>query len=68
MNDPVKKVKCRLAGTDGNAFALMGKFQSAARKAGWTAEEISKVLDDAMSGDYDNLLRVLSSHCENGGF
>jgi hypothetical protein len=58
------KVKCQLVGLDGNAFAVMGRFQQAARKAGWPKEEIKKVLDDAMSSDYDHLLDVISSHCE----
>jgi len=62
----VKKLKtCRLVGTDGNAFALMGTFQRAARKEGWTQEEIKVVLDKAMSGDYDNLVCTLADHCEN---
>lgn len=61
-----KKVKkCNLVGTNGNAFALMGKFQSCARKEGWTKEEIKKVLDAAMSGDYNNLVATLTQHCEN---
>lgn len=56
-------VKCELVGQDGNAFALMGHWQSCARKAGRTKEEIKAVLDDAMSGDYNHLLCVLDEHC-----
>lgn len=63
----MKKVVCRLVGEDGNAFAILGRFQKAARDAGWSPEEIKKVMDEAMSDDYDNLLRVISSHCEEGG-
>jgi hypothetical protein len=62
------KVKCRLVGTDGNAFALMGRFRRAADAAGWTRDDLNRVLDEAMSGDYTKLLRVLGDHCENGGF
>lgn len=54
-----KKVKLELVGLDGNAFVLMGAFQSAARRQGWTKEEIKTVLDDCQSGDYNHLLRVL---------
>jgi hypothetical protein len=62
-----KKVKLRLIGLDGNAFSLMGAFRSQAKKEKWTKEEIEAVLDDAMSGDYNHLLRVLADHCEDGG-
>lgn len=63
-----KKVKLRLVGIDGNAFALMGAFQQQARKEKWTKEEIDTVLNEAMSGDYDHLLTTLADHCEDGGF
>lgn len=62
-----KKVKLRLVGIDGNAFSLMGAFSRQARKEGWTKEEIDTVLKDAMSGDYDHLLCVLSDRCKDGG-
>lgn len=48
----------------GNAFAMMGAFRVAAEKAGWTDNEIKAVLDDAMSSDYDHLLDVILSNCE----
>ena len=54
----------RLVGEDGNAFAIMGRFRSAARHAGWTAEEISDVLEEAMAGDYDHLLATMMEHVE----
>jgi hypothetical protein len=60
----MKKLQGSLVGTDGNAFALMGKFRAGARKAGWSPEEIQRVLADAMAGDYDQLLFVLSSQYE----
>jgi len=59
-----KKVNLELVGLDGNAFFLMGAFQRQARKEGWTKEEIDIVLNKCKSGDYDNLLRVLTSYCE----
>jgi len=55
-------VKLKLVGLDGNAFVLMGAFQSAARKQGRTAAEIKAVLDDCMSGDYNHLLQTLVKH------
>jgi hypothetical protein len=59
-----KKVRLTLVGLDGNAFALMGAFQRAARKQGWTQAEINAVLAEAKSGDYDHLLATLITHTE----
>lgn len=59
-----KKISLELVGLDGNAFSLMGAFQVQARKEGWNREEINTVIDEAKSGDYDNLLRTLHSHCK----
>lgn len=59
-----KTVKLKLVGLDGNAFSLMGAFKAAARKAKWTDEETSKVINEAMAGDYDHLLVTLQAHCK----
>ena len=61
----MKKVKMELVGLDGNAFSLMGTFQQNARKQGWNKEEIDEVIKKCMSGDYNNLLRVLMEHTES---
>jgi hypothetical protein len=52
------QVTVKLTGTDSNAFALMGKVTQALRKAGVPKVEQDKFMEGAMSGDYDNLLRV----------
>lgn len=54
-----------LVGSDGNAFALMGKFSVDARRAGWSKEEVDFVLAEAMEGEYNNLLRVLTEFTED---
>lgn len=59
-----KKVKLNLVGLDGNAFSLMAAFREQARREKWTGDEIRAVINKAMEGDYNNLLCVLSSHCE----
>jgi hypothetical protein len=51
-------VKVTLIGEDGNAFAVMGAVTKALRRAGAPQEDIDKYKEEAMSGDYDNLLRV----------
>jgi len=57
-----KPVKLELVGLNGNAYSLMGAFQSAARQQGRTTEEIKAVLDDCTSSDYNHLLSVLVQH------
>lgn len=52
------EVQVQLTGTDGNAFAIMGKVQRALRAAGVDEDEVKAYLDESMSGDYDNLLRT----------
>ena len=62
-----KKVTLTLVGLNGNAFALLGAFQRAARRQGWTADEIRAVMDEAKASDYDHLLRVLMENTEEEG-
>ena len=50
------KVKVQLTGRDGNAFAIMGAVKDGLRKAGVSKEEQDKFMEEAMSGDYNNLL------------
>lgn len=53
------RVPLNLEGLNGNAFALLGAFQRAARREGHSKSAIDIVIREAQSGDYDNLLRVL---------
>jgi hypothetical protein len=46
----------QLIGGDGNAFAILGACQRAAKQAGWSKEQWAKVRDEMTSGDYDQLL------------
>jgi hypothetical protein len=64
MPQSLPKVVCPLVGEDGNAFAILGRFQRAARSAGWSREDISKVIDEAKSGDYNHLLCTIMEHSE----
>lgn len=48
-----------LDNVDGNAFAILAAYRKAARRAGHDFHDIKKVLDTAMSGDYDHLLRTI---------
>lgn len=55
----------QLVGLDGNAFSILGRFRSEARKQGWDADSISNVVDEATRGDYNHLLRTIVSVTED---
>lgn len=59
------KVRCKLVGQDGNAFVILGRFQIAARQAGWTGPQIAAVCKEAMRGDYGHLLCTIMEYCKN---
>ena len=61
---PGSQATVRLIEEDGNAFAVMGRCQRAAREAGWTKEQIDALLQDMRSGDYDHLLGVAMANFE----
>lgn len=50
-----------LVGEDGNAYAILGRVDRALRVAGVSKDERAVFMDEAMAGDYDNLLRVVLS-------
>jgi hypothetical protein len=56
------RTKLKLIGYDGNAFVILARAQSAAKKAGWTDAEIKEYMDKAQSGSYDHLLEVTSEY------
>lgn len=56
MDVKYPKIKVKLVGNDGNAFAIMGAVKNALRKNGVSKEEIDQYLAESMSGDYNNLL------------
>ena len=54
----MKKPTCKLTGTDGNAFAVIGNVSKALRKAG-LPEQASKFASEAMGCEsYDALLQL----------
>lgn len=50
------EIKVKLVGTDGNAFAILGRVCKAMRRAGLPPAEIDEFTKQATSGDYDFLL------------
>lgn len=61
-NPLVDRPPLRLTGQDGNAFFILGLARHAAKKASWTKEQTDAVMEDARSGDYQHLLKVLGEH------
>lgn len=51
-----KRPTVQLTGRDGNAFAILGSCNKAARKEGNTSEDIKAFTDAATAGDYNHLL------------
>lgn len=58
MTPKFEHIEVELTGTDGNSFAIMGKVKNALRKNKVSQADIEEYLEEAMSGDYDNLLVV----------
>lgn len=51
-------IKVRLVGEDGNAFAILGRVRHEMIRNKVPAEDINKFMEEARSGDYDNLLQT----------
>jgi hypothetical protein len=52
-------VHVQLSGEDGNAFYIISRVRTALRRAGVDNADIEKFSEEAMSGDYDNVLRTV---------
>lgn len=63
-NEIKQKPKCKLVGTDGNAFALASKVTEVLRKTGQNdkANLFSKELFTA--GSYNNLLQIITKYVD----
>lgn len=55
--------KYSLVGVDGNAFSVMGFTARALRREG-LGDLVDKMREEAMSGDYDNLLAVCQGYID----
>lgn len=49
-------ISVRLTGQDGNAMVLIGAVRKALRHGGVPASEVTEFVNEAMSGDYNNVL------------
>lgn len=56
------KPKVSLVGKDGNAFSILAACIKAAKKAGWSQEQIAEFTDHSKSADYSYLLFVVKEN------
>ena len=60
----MQKPKCKLTGTDGNVFALMGRVSAALRKARQEIQ-IPKMREEVMSAkSYDEALQIMMKYVD----
>lgn len=60
IKKPLKNPSLKLVGTDGNAFALIGRTKDHNRKHKiYSNEDMNIIRDECMSGDYNHLLATL---------
>jgi len=64
MVKPTEKPTAKLIGDDGNAFVIMGRVKQALKRAGADQEYIDQYMNEATSGDYDNLLVVTMKYVD----
>ncbi|MBX9580250.1 MAG: hypothetical protein K2X87_08070 [Gemmataceae bacterium] len=51
---------------DGSACAVLGRFERRARLHGWSEGEVDRVVQEALAGDRDHLLRTIAGHIDDG--
>lgn len=56
MTPEYPRVKVKLSGEDGNAFAIIARCCNAARRAGLSRSDLDAFRLEATSGDYDNVI------------
>ncbi len=60
MTTKYPNVKVQLAGKDGSAPAIVARCRHAAEHAGISALERDTFMQEAFSGDYDNVIEVVA--------
>lgn len=56
MEPRYSNIEVALSGNDGNAFSIIGRVRSALKRNGVSAAEVDEFSNEAMSGNYDNVL------------
>jgi hypothetical protein len=55
----LRRPRVKVVGEDGNCFAILGRCQRAARRAGWPKAAIDAFVAEATAGTYDDLLATV---------
>lgn len=63
MSKPLTDIEVQLTEEDGNAFAIMGRVTRALKQGG-RPDLVEPFREEAMSGDYDNLLRTCMKYVD----
>lgn len=63
LEAPVKP-RLKIVGEDGNAFNLIGLAVRAGKRAGWTKDQIDGFRQQAMGGDYNQLIATIARYFE----
>lgn len=58
MDSKYPDIEVQLSGEDGNAFFIIGRVRQALRQAGVSGKECDQFSNEAMAGDYDNVLQT----------
>lgn len=53
-------IRVRLVGEDGNAFFIISRVRKALQRGGVSTEDIKTFTAEAMSGDYANVIGVVT--------
>jgi hypothetical protein len=58
MDVKYPEIEVQLSGEDGNAMMIIGSVRRSLRRAGVSNDEIEAFSNEALSGDYDNVLQT----------
>jgi len=60
METKYPEIEAHIIGEDGNAFSVLGIVKRALTRGGVSSAEVDAFMNEAMSGDYNHLLRTCS--------
>lgn len=58
-------IQIDLSGPNGNAFVLLGTAKKLGRQLGYGREQVEKISNEMMAGNYEELLAVFEKHFKN---
>lgn len=64
MENKKEKPVVVLSESNGNSIAIVAKCTRALRRAGYTKEQLIEFTDEALSGDYDNVIQTAMKWCD----